>query len=102
MKLNSTSPPARRWAMSRARRSILKAPRHKQDEKPEQAQHQRRAEELRHPEDPHLGDADLEHAEQKSAHRQLGAIGRGADGVGGRAAARSRHPPWRKDTTYER
>ncbi len=51
-----------------------------------QAEHQRRAEELGHAEDAHLGDRGLEEHEQEAADRELAEIGRDTDRVGQRAA----------------
>ena len=48
------------------------ASRNEEQQRAEEAEHQRGAEEIRHAEDPHLGDARLEHGEQDAGDRQLG------------------------------
>ena len=53
----------------------------------EQAEHQRRAEELRHAEHAHLGDRRLEHGQQDAADRELAEIGGDADRVARAAPA---------------
>src|SRR6185437_10591211 len=102
MKLTSTSPPASRCAVSKASAGISKAPRHEAQQGPEQTQHQRRAKEIRHAEDAHLGDRRLEKRQQNAAAEELCAIARKADAEGSGRRAERRQPPRDKNAGDQR
>ena len=70
----------------------LQAPRHEQQERGQEAEHQRGAEELRHAEYPHLGDGGLEQREQEATNREFGEIGGDADRERRRARAAGAMP----------
>src|SRR6188768_915934 len=102
MKLTSNSEPASRWAMSRVSGCILEAPRHEHEERREQAEHQRRAEELGDAEHAHLGDRSLEQREQEAAHAELGEKGNDTDGKCLRRGTLWSEAPRNEETGYER
>ena len=74
--------------MSKARPCIYRLRETKQEQRREQAEHQRGAEEFRHAEHAHLGDRGLEQREQEAADGELAEIGDEAD----RQRARGRRP----------
>ena len=57
----------------------LEAPRHEEEERGEQGEHQRGSQKFRHAEYAHLGDGGFEHRKQEAAGGELGDIGGDAD-----------------------
>ena len=65
-----------------------------EEDRAEQAEQQRAAEELGDAEDAHLGDRDLEHAERDGAEGELGGVARQSDRDRARSCRRRREAPY--------
>src|SRR6266550_4059005 len=102
MKLTSTSEPASRCEMSKARPRKSQPSRYEAQQGGEQTEHQRGAEELGHAEYAHLGDRGFEWREQKAASRKLDEIGTKADRIGGKSGTRGREAPGREHAGDQR
>src|SRR5256885_771133 len=102
MKLTSTSEPASRCEMSKARPRKSQPSRYEAQQGREQPEHQRGTEKLRDTEHAHLGDRGLEHREQETPGSKLAEIRDKADRIGGKSGARGREAPGQEHAGDER